>query len=456
MKKIIVFSLVLAMAAGAAFAVDLGGTVFGAVKLISADGVKSVDPAKPDDPTNKAGPLTGSGEVTRVRIEGAGESDDGTFGGWLRFDPTDGGSHIAEFVSGLAWWKPIEQLKVTIGGNQDGFYGKEGTAGWMFYQMPSDIGIVSPGNVWGGAYFPGSWGANGWTGPKYRNAFYGGFDGQGLMFDIKPADVFGVNIVVPYFNGGRLIDIWKLTTVQLDVNLDGIGNIALTYTGEDSYAFNTTDQYTGDQGSGIGANFYLYFNLTAVENLSLDFGVGLRLPENNGLDGDNKITNNYPLGIGLAAKMDVSDTFGFKARLLARLAGSTKTGGADAEPDGPFALGLDLLPYIGLADNVKLYIGLGLVLLDYPEVETPDPNDMTKTVKTKPDGDFGWHFNPYIQLGAEWGPTFYAGIRVYSLGHDKQVDPVDAAKKIKAGDTSAPNTYSPIQFEFPIGIQVSF
>jgi hypothetical protein len=442
MKKVIVFSLVLAMAVGSAFAVDLGGTVFGGVRLMQGNNDKHMDGDK-----EVADDLTAGAGMTRIRLEGAGENDEGTFGGWLRFS-TDGNfaDDFGAPVAGLAWWKPIEQFKMTIGGNPDGFYGKEGTAGWMFYQMPSDIGIVDPASVWGGGYLNPDYWMYGDSAAQYRDAFYGGFGGMGLMFDIRPVDAFGVNIVVPYFTKGppapwdpttlldpRLIDVWKQTMVQFDVNLDGIGNLALTYFGTDDYAFKENDDETG-----IGANFRLYFNLTAIDNFGLDFGLGLRLPESTEEDfggGKVKITANYPLAIGLGAKMDVTDSFGFKARLLAKIGPSATVDGEKKEdPDvASFVFGLDLLPYIGISDNMKLYIGLGLVMLSFPEPEVGD----------KKDNILGWHFNPYLQVGAEWGPTFYAGFRLFSYG-DKGLTPKDQ------------NEYTKVHFEVPIGIQVSF
>jgi hypothetical protein len=58
-----------------------------------------------------------------------------------------------------------------------------------------------------------------------------------------------------------------------------------------------------------------------------------------------------------------------------------------------------------------------------------------------PDGGdaiIGFHFNPYLQVGQEWGPTFYAGVKVYTFG---KWDGADKAI---------------INFEVPICLQVSF
>jgi hypothetical protein len=120
--------------------------------------------------------------------------------------------------------------------------------------------------------------------------------------------------------------------------------------------------------------------------------------------------------------------------------GSSTAGDADAVSD-PFVLGLDLLPYIGISDSMKVFIGLGLTMKSIPEVKFGD------VVFQEADSIIGWHFNPYLQVGAEWGPTFYAGIRVYSYG----------VKSVTVGDDGLPKEVSAaINFEIPIGLQVSF
>jgi opacity protein-like surface antigen len=417
MKKLIAIAVVFALAAGGVFAADLGATVFGAVRLMQADSAEGTQ-------------VNYDAGMTRIRLEGSGENDDGNFGAWIRFDPT-GGTSIADLVSGLAWWKPIDQFKLSIGGNPDGLYGKEGYSGWMFYQMPSDIDIVDPASVWGGGYLnPGYWKYKNMLGvdAKYRNAFYGGFGGNGLMLDIKPVDMFGINIILPYFDYfGNVKDAYQLTdddglvfdddgepvmvqpkylggvfkhmTIQVDVNLD-FGNIALTY---------VLDTWMKGADEKIGGTFFLYFGLTSIENLDLSLGIGFPLP---------KDTRHDPIAIGLAAKFDVNDAFGLKARLLAQLAGKT------GDFKDPFVLGLDLLPYYAINDSLKAFVGLGLVMI------SPDGGDSV----------IGFHFNPYLQVGAEWGPTFYAGVRVWTDG--KNMDGV-ADKSV-------------LKFAIPIGLQVSF
>jgi hypothetical protein len=151
---------------------------------------------------------------------------------------------------------------------------------------------------------------------------------------------------------------------------------------------------------GDQPTIYAYFGLSAIENLSLDIGFGFQMPNEGG--------DMNPLAIGLAAKMDVNDSFGFKARVLGSLAGADKR----------TIIVFDALPYFGISDNLKAYFGAGLT------VDLPDGGDMV----------LGWHINPYLQVGAEWGPTFYAGFRIWSGGGPDAI----------------------VNFAIPIGLQVSF
>jgi hypothetical protein len=38
------------------------------------------------------------------------------------------------------------------------------------------------------------------------------------------------------------------------------------------------------------------------------------------------------------------------------------------------------------------------------------------------DDAFGWYANPYVEIGAEWGPCFYAGFKVKSNGGDNDAE----------------------------------
>jgi hypothetical protein len=82
-----------------------------------------------------------------------------------------------------------------------------------------------------------------------------------------------------------------------------------------------------------------------------------------------------------------------------------------------FAMLFDVVPSFAINDNIAIFLNMGIGM-DAPK--TGDPT-------------VGWYVNPYLRVGAEWGPTFYAGIQ---MGNGK------------GSDT--------ISFAIPIGIQVGF
>jgi len=390
MKKLIAISVVFALVVGTAFAVDLGGSVIGTVNVLQGD-------------SGKDSKVTSSAQLNRVRIDGSGQNEEGTFGGYIRaeagsaaslemnedYDPTDPDSEPFSFsgggggFDGYAWWKPIDQLKIWIGGNGgDGFFAKEGVTGWMFYQTPADTGVVTPGNTWGGGYSPWPY--------TFRHAFYGGgLDGQDAFYaTISPADIVDINLELPFFNGGEVGDVIGDLIAQVSFNFD-FGNIALTYAGDHSEATN--------------GNAYIYFNLGAVENLSLDVGFGLTIPGKQ---------EGQPIFAGLGAKYDVNDAFGLKARFLVGLGGDNKETG----------IVFDVLPYYAVSDSVTAFLSGGVT------VKAPDGADSV----------IGFHVNPYVQVGSEWGPKFLAGLKLWTDG-------------VKGADDK-----SVVNWSVPIAISVGF
>jgi hypothetical protein len=398
MKKLIVLSVVFALVAVAAFAVDLGGTVIGTVNLFESN---TGDDAK----------INSSAVLNRVRVDGGGETGEGKFGGYVRVDmfhtiadPADlngkpweaGGQVRFMTAAGNAWWKPIDQFKLMFGSNGgDGFYGKDGVTAWMFYQTVSDTGIVKVGNAWGGGYGE----------INFRDIFYGG-DGGGdaLRMEIRPLDILGININIPFFNGIAMYgdleqketaDVFKKTMVQLDLNLD-FGNIALTYRGG----------LGADDDNDDPAKIFLYYG-GSFGDLAIDFGFSYQM------DGKEAgVSYKNPMGVGLGVKY-ASDAFGVKLRVGATLAGEDKATNILA----------DVLPYFSLGDNLTAFVSVGIAMF------TPDQGD----------GYMAWHFNPYLQVGEEWGAKFLVGVKVD--GSDKKGDDGKDA---------------PVNWSVPIALSVSF
>jgi len=341
MKKLIVLSVVFALVASAAFAVDLGASVFGLVTPVQWD--------------NDSGDITSSGSMQRLRLQGSGDVADGAFGGWIRFDPAgfDWANNFGSGVSGYAYWKPIDQFKMVIGGNPDGMYGKEGVTGWMFHENPYDAGVAFVGgNVWG-------WGPYNGGDIKTRDVFYGGFGGNALHLNITPIEVFTVNLVLPFFDGGEIGDVLTSVKAQLDFNLE-FGNIALTYDGGTS-----------------GGRVFLYYG-GPIGPLGLDVGVSY------GFDDDS----NYTIGAGLGLKF-ATDAFGIKFRVVTTITADD------------FNLLGEILPFFPFSDKLAVFIGIGAAMIQ----------------KGSNDAAIDFHVNPYIRVGEEWGAQFLAGVQLYSTGN---------------------------------------
>ena len=388
MKKLIAIAVVFALvAAGSVFAVDLGGEVIGNVGLLQGD---NGDDSK----------VTGSADLKRIRIQGEGEVGDGKFFGWFRAEGEGAATGVVPGVWGHAGWKPIDQFKMWIGSNGgDGFFAKEGQTGWMFYQRTTDTKVTMGGaNVWGWDGYNGYYAAIdpsfAWeTNPAYlvtRNAFYGGgIDGaNGLYLTISPVGMVNINFELPFFMNTEIGDIFKALVAQVDLNFD-FGNIAITY--------------AGDHTDATNGKIFGYFNLASIDRLSLDVGFSFTLPENDWME---------PIAAGLGVKFDITDAFGFKIRTALSFAGD----------DEIFAVLADALPYFAVNDNLKIFASLGLTMMSADYFDNPF---------------LGFHINPYVWIGQEWGPSFWAGFKLYG-------------QKIPGADKAA------INWAIPIAIGVSF
>jgi hypothetical protein len=342
MKKIIALLVVFALFAGSAFAADIGVDVHASARL--AEGASGQD----DIITN--------GSLDRVRIGAGGETEDGVFGAWFRMD----GIHWSGGfdAQGLAWWKPLDFLKVQLSSNPDGHWGKDGVSRWMFYQTATDTSGLTDGgaNSWGGGLY-------GWNGDA-GGAFFGGVN-TGLMLEITPLDILGINIALPFGGDATWEDNFNNFTAQVAVNLD-FGNFALTY-----------------QGQGEKKGYLRVYAGLPISIINLDVGFGLPFDSNDG-------AVKAPVTAGLALKAGISDAFAIKFRTYAFFGGDDKA----------FKLTADVMPYFAISDSLSAFLAFGVGML------SPDSGDAT----------IGFNVNPYIIVGSEWGPKFLAGFKVNSDG----------------------------------------
>jgi len=391
MKKIIAISVMFVLLTGAVFAADLSGLVNANVNVLQSD----------NQPGSE---VTSSAEMKNIRLEGSGGNDDGTFGGWIRVEGlqmagADGDLSGHSWESdpvyifkgfGYAWWKPIDQLLVRIGQQPDGFWTKEGVAGWGFYQTANDSAIVAAGNTWGGSF-----GGDGTYG-VYRNAFYGGLGGRALMLEITPLDMLAINIALPVFQfdgtssdyAMKTADVFQFATVQVDLKFD-FGNIAISYVGGivRKPKFEDDGVTIAEEGISDPGKLFAYFG-GSFGAISLDVGLGYHfaggyVDEDTGLwatAGAN------PIWIGAGVKYS-ADSFGVKGRLLAGVGGDDKATHLRGE----------VMPFFIINDNMRAFVPFGIGFLSATGGSMMD-----------------WQFTPYVEIGQEWGPKFVAGISVHT------------------------------------------
>ncbi|MDR2922543.1 MAG: hypothetical protein LBU85_04265 [Treponema sp.] len=448
MKKLIAIAVVFALAAGVAFAADIGASVDGKIHVIEGTSKEDTE-------------VMASGAFNVLRLETSGQNEEGTFGGWLRVDTlgisnvsvsadtaayqkaltdyvANGGNLVnatnpqhgdyinpANFTKasgqlsggffGYAWWKPIEQLKLTIGVNPDGHFGTDGVTQWGFYQVAGDI-VGNHASAWGGGIESAA------SGFVYRDAFFGGWASNGAIITVTPIEGLEVNVGIPFIaKAGRGENVYKSTTVQAAYNIDGIGRLALTWDGS---TYGGKDAEKPLSGGGLG-RLFAYFNLTSVENLSVDIGFGIPFASNNGKGPDptdptkevDKST--FKMYAGLGAHY-TAGSFGAKARLAMGFGGTTTDGKTASDA---FKMMFDLMPYYAITDTLTAHLsfGMGFQGDSYYDGESRDDAP-----------DFAaWHIYPYITVkGGWWAPNFYAGLKIESdkdsgfrkkTGYDKQI-----------------------------------
>jgi len=293
----------------------------------------------------------------------------------------------------------------------------------MFNQMPYDAGIAQNPGIWYG----GGWGSTPYVGGPFmhnRYVFYEGWADWGAGVEITPNEMIGINVSIPYHVGsGHEGDpsssnletpndaafVYRAAQAQIDLKFD-FGNIAISYDG--GYRNTTAVDSTGA--------IYVYAGLNVIENLGIDIGFSYHLKGNEDW---GQVDEGLPIGFGVGLKF-TTDSFGIKFRTTVALAGDEDGLGGDA-----VYINSSVLPYYVISDNLAVFgnIGVGMVMPGHGA-----------------DNVLGWYFNPYLRVGAEWGPSFYAGINVKSNGlGDEYADGKNNGKKI-------------IDWSVPIALVVSF
>ena len=463
MKKLIAISVVFALVAGAAFAADIGVDVKGGVNLIKGDTGKKATLDKDGKAATESNKPTADGGMSQFRISASGEDDNGTFGAFFRYDADWGngrGANVAG-AQGHAWWKPIDQLKLLIGGGPDGRFEQSGVTRWNFYQVAGDVGVAKE-----------SW--------KHSDSFYGGWEDAGLDLIITPSDGLEVNLGIPYMTKGwqEVADVYLSSTLQIAYTADGLGTFAFTYKsgkgnkdvdptqfekkttytysggtwdwdpdkGEMVYSGTATPTvtYEGTNGKNVHdpGQLWVFAGLTMIENLEIDIGLGYTLPKSGkGLESDYQKGKfegsiNDPIAFGLGAHYNAGD-FGVKARTQVKLAGKVAPKDVDTYKI-PMNIIFDVLPYYNINESLAFLFSAGI---DYTAKSGNEIDKETSYAIT------GFHVLPYITIKSSWwAPNFYAGIDIRTDGVKHQYE---AGKLEKDGSTT-------VNWSVPLGIAVSF
>jgi len=460
MKKLIVLSVIFSLVAGSVFAADVSVEVQGGAKLINTSSEEYLYEKENDKAPVYVTDWNGTSfGIGRIRIGASGATEDGTIGGWLRYDA--GGD-----AAGFVFWKPSDLFKLQIGCNPDGEFDLNGVASWGFYQIAGDVGVASE-----------SW--------AFGNSFYGGYGGAGVILTSAPAEGFSINIGIPlvdtkygkpnestsdkdkyfYFGSDYAYQNYKKFTLQVKYDIAGLGTAGITYenssfqhdilTDDDGPVYKEIEGASGfplQQPNNDNPKLYAYFGLTSIENLGIDVGIGYKFSD-SWYEDEVTYTTNNPLAVGIGVNFS-SGALGVKARVQGEFAGSYVVAdipiGKDKKTytvnDG-YGLIIDVQPSYAINETLTAYLSTGIAFKtgdEYVE-KMDDKGEPVFTANTR--SLVNWHVNPYIVITPNyWSGAFFAGIRIDS--------PSDYYfTKDKDGKTTRNRI---LNFSIPIGIAVSF
>ena len=394
MKKVLASLVIFALVAGTAFA-QISGVIAGGIGF--------------EGQTDSSSANT-TAQYGRVRLAGSGETEDETFGGYIRLDRGawwgDGDVDTAYHGAGWGWWKPNDMFRLTVGQEYDGVIATDDLARYSFYEEAGDLVSVVIEN---------------WD---YSRSFYGGWADFGAIFTLTPMEGLVIHAALPFEPGADAQNAFKRIVGQINYEMDGLGKFALTIEGglgKNPAFFGTgsNDQidassFAALDGAGDGTRIFAYFGLSSIENLFLEFGIGYTF-ESKGtqtwkwktgdVENSYSVTGkvNEPLAVGVAAQYTATEQFGVKLRVQGQFAGNYKIDSGPEATDGtedlPTRVRADILPYYQANSNLGLFFSAG-------------------TIHTFDDGKdtLGWHINPYIVLGNQWTSALFAGFRLESDG----------------------------------------
>jgi hypothetical protein len=386
MKKLIAIAVVFALAAGAVFAeTSISGTVETRFTAIAG--------RNQDNPTT-------FGAIGAGQLQFSGSNDDGTVGAAWKLRNQDIVRPAQWWHRAFVWWKPIPQLRVFLGIDQDGMYSTgDPLTDWQFHQGPEDYLAVHDWGFWRGV-FPGNW------------------DGFGLSFSIYPVDGLNINLTIPTGSTGwpqatdaavknsKLADHVYLAGLKLQANyaLPDIGKIFFTYDGPG--AGSNTGYYWDDPEYNSFGKIGASFLLEALSSSGLRAQIGFTAD----LAG-SEVAEYQPWSLALGVHY-TGEGFGVKFRTAAifqkKNVFAVNPGGDSGSLPSTAYVSTDdynetfftanIMPWFKL-DFMSVYIDLGMA------VRTTNLDGFSDNFNDS----FGWWITPYVKVPLG-GPSLEFGL----------------------------------------------
>jgi len=423
MKKIIAISVMFVLLTGAVFAdVNFGGGAGMGTQIIFGSTEK--------DANDETAPLqTGGWRAHWGSFSGTWTSEDNSAGGKFKMNGDfnagddwsgtkyDGDDYkIGKFtvkdsygsntlhIGGGIWWKPSDVFKIDVRKLQDeGVFGKGNYVAWGYHANSAWNNAALLWNDYGWHSF-----SNGIV--KGGNGFYGGSDAAnmsaGLTFG-QFGDLFTANLVIPLEGADETTAKLFSTHVQFLFNIDGVGEIALSYAGGGA-----NPDKDGKKTVYGGGSFFINADLSQVIPGSMGLELGVEIPINgsfyNAATGSvDKDESKKPIRIGLGFGMNqwTSEAFQLFSRVGVVLIPEDNLDhswmGTVGSKGNLFAV--DINPSIQIGDVGRVFFDFGVGYAMFDEEETEDQGKSALV----------WHFNPYLRKSIGIG-DLYIGFNVWN------------------------------------------
>jgi hypothetical protein len=343
-------------------------------------------------------PLMG-GAIGAAQIQLSGSNADGTLGGLFRLRNTDivrtinSWENQTEFSNWkgpwyhrvFAWWKPIPQVRIWLGIDQDGMFDTSSIVGWGFHAGDNDYIFNHHWDFWR-EIFPGNW------------------DGFGLALSFYPIPGLDLNLVFPTGTVGYPQAYRDGVVRNYPISGDGgmlpdrlvfnggysldFGRIQFTYQGKGYVSEKGLSEY-GSLGTDNNGRIGLSFLVTAIEGIQILAGGSVVL-----VDPDMLIS----AGVGVVWN---GDGFGVKFRA-----------GMQMQGDADMFITANVMPFFSVGEKGQVLVDIGIT------------NDGNK------DPGLGWSVIPAYRLGIEGG-AFKIGLQVYNNVKDGGNQRISGADYVK-------------------------